>query len=134
MTQKNNEASKKVYRVVQIEGKVTWRIEELWDGGIIRGPYWSNHAAIKAEERIAQENGFIDVLTLQEVIGEEVMPVNAFEKDADGNWRCLKACAIDVDNKTVVFTEGMKFEKGIPFMGFDVTKWLDENYSSYQRM
>ena len=134
MTQRNNEASKKVYRVVQIEGKVTWRIEELWDGGIIRGPYWSNHAAIKAEERIAQENGFIDDLALQEVIGEEVMPVNAFEKDADGNWRCLKACAIDVDNKTVVFTEGMKFEKGIPFMGFDVTKWLDENYSSYQRM
>ena len=134
MTQKNNEASKKVYRVVQIEGKITWRIEELWDGGVIRGPYWSQHAAIKAEERIAQENGFIDDLALQEVIGEEVMPANAFQKDTDGNWRCLKGCTIDAENKTLVFTEGMEFENGIPFMGVDVAKWLDENYSSYQRM
>ena len=134
MTQMNNEASKKLYRVVQIEGKVTWRIEELWDGGVVRGPYWSNHAAIKAEEKIAEENGFIDDLALQEVIGEEVMPANAFEKDANGNWRCLKACNIDMENRTLVFTEGMEFEKGVPFMGVDVTKWLDENYASYQRM
>ena len=134
MTQKNNETSKKVYRVVQIEGKVTWRIEELWDGGVIREPYGSNHAAIKAEERIAQENGFIDILALQEVIGEEVMPANAFEKDADGNWRCLKACTIDIENKKIVFTAGLEFQKGTPFMMIDVTKWLDENYSSYQRM
>ena len=134
MTQQNNEAGKKNYRVVQIEGKVTWRIEELWDGGVIREPYGSNHAAIKAEERFAQENGFIDDLVLQEVSGEEIMPANAFEKDAAGNWRCLKACTIDVENKTVVFTEGMEFEKGILFMGLDITKWLDENYASYQRM
>jgi len=134
MTQKNNEASKKFYRVVQIEGKVTWRIEELWDGGVIREPYWNQHAAIKAEESIAQENGFIDDLVLQEVIGEEVMPANAFEKDPDGNWRCLKTCTIDIENKTVVFTEGIEFVKGIPFMGVNVVKWLDENYSSYQRM
>jgi len=134
MTQKNNEASKKVYRVVQIEGKVTWRIEELWDGGVIREPYGSNHAAIKAEEKIAQENGFFDDLVLQEVIGDEVMPANAFEKDAHGNWRCLKACTIDVENKEIVFEEGMEFQKGTPFMGLDVTKWLDENYATYQRM
>ena len=134
MAKKKNEASKKVYRVVQIEGKVTWRIEELWDGGVIREPYGSQHAAINAEERIAQEGGFIDDLALQEVAGEEVMPTNAFEKNEDGNWRCLKACTIDVENKTIVFTEGMEFEKGTQFMGIDVTKWLDENYSSYQRM
>ncbi len=133
MTQKNNESSKKAYRVVQIEGKITWRIEELWDGGVIREPYGSKHAAMKAEERIAQENGFIDVLALQEVIGEEVMPADAFEKDTDGNWRCLKACAIDIGNKKIVFTAGTEFEKGIPFVGVDVTEWLDENYSSYQR-
>ncbi|MFC2005292.1 hypothetical protein ACFLUY_03610 [Chloroflexota bacterium] len=134
MTQKNNEASKKAYRVVQIEGKVTWRVEELWDGGIIREPYGSQHAAIKNEERIAQENGFFDDLVLQEVIGEEVMPANAFEKVSGGNWRCLKACTINVENKAVVFTEGMEFEEGTPFMGIDVAQWLDENYSSYQRM
>lgn len=134
MTQKNNESSKKPYRVIQIEGKITWSIEELWDGGITRGPYGSKHAAMKAEEKIAQQNGFIDDLALQEVVGEEVMPANAFEKDPQGNWRCLKACVIDMQNKRVVFTAGMEFDKGIPFMGVDITKWLDENYSSYQRM
>jgi len=134
MAQKNNESSKKAYRVVQIEGRITWRIEELWDGGVIREPYGSNHAAIKAEERIAQENGFIDVLVLQEVIGEEVMPADAFEKDVGGNWRCLKACTIDIENKKIVFTAGLEFQKGTPFMGIDVAEWLDEYYSSYQRM
>ena len=128
------ETNKKAYRIVQIEGKVTWRIEELWDGGVIREPYWAKHAAIKAEETIAQENGFIDDLALQEVIGEEVMPANAFEKDADGNWRCLKACTINIENKKIVLTQGMELENGILFMGIDITKWLDENYSSYQRM
>ena len=127
------ETNKKTYRVVQIEGKITWRIEELWEGGVIRQPYSSQHGAIRAEEKIAQENGFIDDLTLQEVIGEEVMPADAFEKAADGSWRCLKACTINIENKTVVFTEGMKFEKGVPFMGVDVAKWLDENYHSQQR-
>lgn len=60
MAQENNESNKKVYRVVRIEGKITWRIEELWDGGVTRQPYGSQHAAINAEERIAQENGFLD--------------------------------------------------------------------------
>lgn len=133
MTQTNNEANKKVYRVVPIEGKISWRIEELWDGGVTRGPYWSNHAAIAAEEKIAKENGFIDDLVLQEVSGEEVMPVNAFNKDAQGNWRCLKACNITVENKEIIFAEGMEFKKGILFMGIDVAKWLDENYYTYQR-
>ena len=126
--------NKKSYRVVRIEGKITWRIEELWDGGVIREPYSSQHGAIRAEEKIAQENGFIDDLTLQEVVGEEIMPANAFERNVDGSWRCLQACSIDIENKTLVLKEGMEFEKGSPFMGIDVTKWLDKNYSSYQRI
>ena len=127
------ETNKKAYRIVQIEGKITWRIEELWDGGVTREPYSSQHGAIRAEEKIAQENGFLDDLVLQEVAGEEVMPENAFEKDAQGNWRCLKACAIDIENKEILFTEGTKFEKGTIFMGVDIPKWLDENYYDQQR-
>jgi hypothetical protein len=134
MAQENNESTKKAYRAVQIEGKITWRIEELWDGGVIRQPYGSRHAAIKAEERIAQENGFIDVLTLQEVLGEEAMPADAFEKHADGSWRCLKACAIDIDNTRIVLTAGTEFEKGILHMGHDIAGWLDKNYASHQRI
>ena len=133
MTQKNDGSSKKAYRVIQIEGKITWRIEELWDGGTTREPYGSKHAAIRTEEKIARENGFIDALLLQEVVGEESMPIDAFEKDVNGNWRCLKACAIDIENKRIAFTKGMEFEKGVPFMGIDIPQWLDDNYSSYQR-
>lgn len=134
MAESNSESGKKLYRISQIEGKMSWKIEELWEGGVIRQPYGSKHAAIKIEEKIARDNGFIDALVMEEVAGEEVMPLNAFDKDARGNWRCLKAYNIDIDNKKIICTTGMVFEKGIPFGGVDVAKWLDENYSSYQRM
>jgi hypothetical protein len=134
MANDNNESSKKFYRVVQIEGKITWRIEELWDGGVTRQPYGSKHAAMQAEEKIAQEKGFIDALALQEVVGEEVMPVDAFDKDVNGNWRCVKECGIDIGNRRLALTPGMVFEKGVTYMGTDVAKWLDENYSSSQRI
>jgi hypothetical protein len=127
------ETNKKAYRIVQIEGKITWRIEELWDGGVTREPYSSQHGAIRAEEKIAQENGFLDNLTLQEIIGEEVMPANAFENSGSGEWRCLKACTIDVGNKTIVFPEGMEFKKGTTYEGIDVAEWLEKNYYDQQR-
>lgn len=62
------------------------------------------------------------------------MPADAFQKHADGSWSCLKACTVNVGNKKIVLTEGMKFDKGILFMGVDVTEWLDKNYASQQRM
>ena len=120
------ENNKKQYRVTQIEGKITWQIEELWEGGTVRGPFGSKEAAIMAEEKIATENGFIDDLVLQETVGEEVTPAFAFEKDSDGNWHCIQACAIAIADKELVFTKGMSFTKGIPFMGVDVAEWLEE--------
>jgi hypothetical protein len=127
------ETNKKAYRIVQIEGKITWRIEELWDGGVTREPYSSQHGAIRAEEKIAQENGFLDNLTLQEIIGEEVMPANAFENSGSGEWRCLKVCSINVENKAIVITEGMEFKKGTTYEGIDVAEWLEKNYYDQQR-
>ena len=123
-------ASEKAYRIAQIENKITWRAEELWDGGVTREPYGTREAATMAEERFAQENGFIDELVLKEVVGEEGIPKDAFEKDEDGKWRCLKSCAVDIENKTLEFLAGMEFEHAIPFLGINVAKWLDENYSS----
>ena len=32
MKEKNNQASERGYRLVQNEGKASWRIEELWEG------------------------------------------------------------------------------------------------------
>jgi hypothetical protein len=119
-------AGKKNYRISQIEGKITWQVEELWEGGEIRGPYGSKEAAITNEEKIATENGFIDDLVLQEAVGEEVKPENAFQKDEEGNWVCVEACSISIDKKEVVFTKGLKFQKDQPFMGVDVVAWLEE--------
>lgn len=59
--------NKKAYRVVQPEGKVSFTIEELWEGGIVRGPYGSKEYAIKVEEKFARDNGFIDYLVLQDM-------------------------------------------------------------------
>jgi hypothetical protein len=121
------QSGKKTYRVAQIEGKITWRIEELWDGGVVRGPYGSKESAVRIEEAIAREAGFVDELVLQEVASKEQRPTDAFKKDAGGNWHCAVACAIDIDNKEIIFSKGMAFSKGIPFMGVDVAKWLDEH-------
>jgi hypothetical protein len=121
------QSGKKPYRVVQVEGKITWRIEELWGGGVVRGPYGSRESAVRNEEAFARANGFFDALVLQEGASKEKLPSDAFEKDARGNWRCSMACAIDIENKEIIFTEGMTFSKGTPFMGVDVAKWLDEH-------
>ena len=119
--------NKKAYRVVQIEGKISWKVEELWDGGIERAPYGSIEAAIRSEEKIARENGFIDDLVLQEAIETKTSPLDAFERDNRGTWHCKQGCTIEIENKEIVFSEGMTFTKGTPYMMIDVAKWLDEN-------
>ncbi len=121
------ETNKKAYRVVQIEGKITWKVEELWDGGIERAPYGNKEAAIRSEEKIARDNGFLDDLVLQDIIEEKKSPTDAFERDTRGTWHCKEACAIEMGNKEIVFTTGMTFTKGIPYMTIDVAEWLDEN-------
>ena len=129
MKEKNNQASERGYRVVQDEGKITWRIEELWDGGVVRGPFGTMEYARREEENIARAEGFIDDLVLKEAIGEEKSPCDAFEKDSDGNWRCIAPVSLEIENRMMVISEGMTFTKGIPFMLVDVAKWLDENCS-----
>jgi hypothetical protein len=120
-------ADKKEYRIFQNEGKITWTVEELWDGGVTRGPYGSRDAAIGAEKRIAEANGFAGDLVIHELGEQKTLPTESFEKDENGNYRCLKGCSIEIDKKEIVFAEGMEFTKGHQFMGVDVVKWLDEN-------
>ena len=121
------ETNKKAYRVTQIEGKISWKVEELWDGGIERAPYGSKEAAIRSEEDIARDNGFIDDLVLQDIVEGKKSPTDAFERDARGTWYCKQTCAIEIENKEIVLTERMTFTKGILFLAVDVAKWLDEN-------
>ncbi len=87
----------------------------------------SKEAAIRMEEKIARDNGFIDDLVLQEIVEEKKSPTDAFERDSRGIWHCKQACAIEIENKEIVFTKGMTFRKGSPFMAVDVAEWLDEN-------
>ena len=120
-------SGKKHYRVAQIEGKITWRIEELWDGGVVRQPFGSKDSALRHEQDVARKGGFLDDLVLHDTVVKEKSPAETFHKDANGNWHCVDACAIDMENKEIVFTEGMTFARGAPFMGVDVAKWLDEH-------
>jgi hypothetical protein len=129
MKKKNEESSERGYRVVQIEGKITWGIEELWDGGVVRGPFGSREAAIQREEKIARAEGFIDDLVLKEVVGEEKSLHDSFEKDSDGNWHCTKGVSINIEGRNIVIAKGMTFTRGTLFMLVDVGQWLDENYS-----
>ena len=121
------ETNKKAYRVVQIEGKISWKVEELWDGGIERAPYGSKDAAIRSEENIARDNGFIGDLELQGIVEEKKSPTDGFERDAQGTWHCKQTGSIEMENKEIIVTEGMTFTKGILFMAVDIAKWLDEN-------
>ena len=127
MPENDPQSCKKPYRVFQPEGKISWRIEELWDGGVGRGPYGNRETAIRHEEEIAKDNGFIDSLVLQEAAAVSNPAADAFTEDESGAWHCVNACAIEMENKEIVFSKGMSFQKGTPFMGVDVAKWLDEN-------
>jgi hypothetical protein len=118
--------AEKKYRVVQNEGKISWRIEELWEGGVTRSPYGNKVSAINAAERIATENGYINDLVLEEVGEEKTLPTDAFDKDAEGNYTCLKGCSVEIANKEIVFNQGMKFTRGNLYMGVDVVGYLDE--------
>ena len=124
----NKGANKKAYCVVQLEGKVSFQVQELWEGGVVRGPYGSKEYAIKVEEKFARDNGFITDLVLQDMAEVKKPPAINFERDNRGNWHCKQACSIEMGNKEIVFTEGMTFTKGTPFMGIDVAEWLDENH------
>lgn len=120
-------ASNKEYRVVQEGGKISWSIEEVWDGGVKRGPFGSKAAAIAKEENIAKENGFINELALTEAGEEITAPAGAFEKDEKGNWLCVKTCSIDMEKKEISLSAGWKFTKGNLYLGVDVAKWLEEH-------
>ncbi len=114
------------YRIVQNEGKITFRVEELWDGGTRRGPYNSAEAAMKDEEKIASNGGFKDSLSLQEIVEKKKPPTENFTKDTEGKWHCNLTCSIEVDKKMVVLDKGMTFSKGQNYLGVDVAGYLDE--------
>lgn len=65
---------KKYYRILPNEGKITFRIEELWKEGTVRKPFGSNKSAIKRKEVIAKNAG------LKITINDEYLINQHFEK------------------------------------------------------
>jgi hypothetical protein len=120
-------AGKKSYRIAQIEGKISFQVEELWEGGKIRGPYGSKESAQNSEESHARQEGFIDDLVLEAAIEAKISHKDAFVKDDEGNWLCIQGCSIEMDNKEIAFVKGMKFTPGDTHMGLDVARWLENN-------
>ncbi|OGN90325.1 MAG: hypothetical protein A2158_07720 [Chloroflexi bacterium RBG_13_46_14] len=120
-------AEQRNYRVSQIDGKITWQVEELWDSGVVRGPYGTKDAAIHAEEKFAIENNFLNSLVLKEAIERKLNLEKAFTRDDEGNWTCTQACSLTIDKKELRFSEGLTFAKGIPFIGVDIADWLEKN-------
>ena len=120
-------AEQRNYRVAQIDGKITWQVEELWEGGSVRGPYGTKDAAIYAEEKFATENNFRDNLILKEAIEHKLNLEDSFTKDEEGNWTCVQACSLTIDLKEMRFSEGLTFAKGTPYMGVDIADWLEKN-------
>ena len=120
-------AEQRNYRVAQIDGKITWKVEELWEGGVVRGPYGTKDAAIHAEEKFATENNFFNTLVLKEAVEQKLNLANAFSRDDDGNWICTQACSLTIDQTELRFSEGLSFAKGTPYMGVDIADWLEKN-------
>ena len=120
-------AEQRNFRISQIEGKITWQVEELWEGGVVRGPYGTKDAAIYAEQKFATEKNFISSLVLQETVEQKVNLEESFTRDDDGNWLCTQACSLTIDQKEMRFNEGLTFAKGTPYMGVDVADWLEKN-------
>ncbi len=124
----SSQPGKRVFRVVQNEGAITWRVEELWNGGVVRGPFGAKEYAIRREQNIAREQGFFDALVFQDNGGQtaERPVVSCFEKAPGGEWRCIDPVSLSIGNATIMVGKGTSFKKGVPFMGMDVAKWLDE--------
>ena len=118
------------YRVLQIDGKITWQVEELWAGGVVRGPYGTKDAAINAEKKHANENNFLDSLVLKEAIEHKLNLVEAFTRDEEGNWVCSQACSLTIDQTELRFNKGLTFAKGTPYMGVDIADWLERNINA----
>ena len=60
---------------------------------------------------------------------EETFSCDAFEKDKDGNWRCIKAVTIKGLSGLLAIAVGVTFTRGIPYLGVDVAERLDEECS-----
>jgi hypothetical protein len=51
---------------------------------------------------------------------------SAFWRNEDGSWICIDPITIDHPRGRMQFSPGTTLTPGVPFMGIDMAKWLDE--------
>ena len=49
------------FEIKRIGGTKRWVIVEFWEGGEIRGPFFSEEKALQKEQALAQERGWSDL-------------------------------------------------------------------------
>ena len=64
------------------------------------------------------------------VIAAEAMTAhdvrNSFWRNEDGSWICIDPVTIDHPKGRVQVSPGTTVTPGIPFMGIDLAKWLEQ--------
>jgi len=51
----------KFFEIKKIGGTNKWLIVEFWEGGEVRGPFFSEEEALQKEQTFAQEKGWSDL-------------------------------------------------------------------------
>ncbi|MFC1926853.1 hypothetical protein ACFLWV_03795 [Chloroflexota bacterium] len=55
------------------------------------------------------------------------IPCEAFQKNPDGSWSCVRPVTISGPSGQIQIGPGMSFNRGVLFMGVDLATLLDEN-------
>ncbi len=53
----------------------------------------------------------------------------AFIRHSDGSWTCVEAITLAHPAGRIQVAEGSRFYPGTIFMGIDVVRWLEEQYT-----
>jgi hypothetical protein len=51
---------------------------------------------------------------------------DAFWRNEDGSWICIDPITIEHPNGRMQVSPGTTLRRGVPYMGIDLAKWLDE--------
>ena len=51
--------------------------------------------------------------------------IEAFMRNADGSWACVRDVTLTGPNGRIQVTEGSTFRPGMSFMGIDLARFLD---------
>ena len=58
---------------------------------------------------------------------QQQIPCDAFRKNPDGSWTCIKPVSIRSSTGQIEIGTGMTFTKGVQFMGINLAELLDES-------